>query len=179
MNLSKLSQRELVLLRKTVEQTFWEHLYLDGLGKLVKDIDSILEANDDFKKGKELKEESFKKCPDMHYGHIEAKNDLYFGVAHYDNSEYCRLLLCFKWDWFKNGQSYIYPDNDVNMRHIDVLLTRELYEEYQENDGHFLNAEKLRKHLISIGLEEKPEIAKAHLEYCKLEHNKYKNDRDI
>jgi hypothetical protein len=170
-NQVKLKLSELRILSGKLDSVLFDHPELEGMRSLNDECKRIIERDPDYKRGSALLADAEENGGIMD-GYARPQ-DYFFaikeGIARpaifrlqpggkRDGVPYVELILCFKWNWYMDGEAFIYGmERDGQSRNFHEFLTEELCEEFQEH-GEYKDAAKLRAALLKAGLEEKPEL---------------------
>ncbi len=180
MNINEFSLRELRTMIPLLRGQLSNNPELVGLQKMIDEMDRFLKADSRYQKGVEIMREA-KKNSGIDIGYARA-SDYYFAVVHADIVEesggrkgktityrktgrkYVHLILCFKWNWWMNGESYRHHLDGSPGRNFSDFMPKEPRDDFH-GDEWGDDPKVLREALLKSGLEEKPELVKLYNEY--------------
>ena len=163
MNLSDLSLLELRQLKIHLSDMLFDFPHLTGLTKMKSEIEAIQQNSPDYQKGEKLYENA-KERMDSGYANPE---DYYFAVVHEDlrmpngkstGKKTVTLLLCYKFNWWRNGQAFLPTQDGSECRNFHDFVTAKMQKRFEETYTYTKNPEELRIQLIKAGLEELPAL---------------------
>ena len=174
MNILDLPLRELRVIQSGLHSQIYKHPHLSALKELYGLIKKKQESHPFYQKGLAFLEEAQEKSG-LDSGYARAE-DYYFAVEQtcileeqfHENKtstfvptgkKFLTLVLCFKWNWWMNGESYLDGDG-AYCRNFRDFVPKDLYDLYQEKDSWGDDPEVLRKALLVAGMEEKSELIK-------------------
>lgn len=144
---------ELRILKDSLSALVYKHPELSNFATLHANVKALVKADPRYQKGKQL----LKIAEDngISDGYAGAE-DYYFAIKKHER--YTSLLLCFKFDWWMNGETYSPKEDNQPCRNFDDFLPVELETDDFDSENIQQDPEVVRKWLLDAGMEEKPEL---------------------
>lgn len=183
MNL-ELSQREKRSLCTALQRIVFDHPEFTGIQTLLNNLKTAIKETEDWKIGNKYLEEAVTHGFDDGYA---SASDYYFAVVydtlhdqngHKLSRKFIELILCFKFNWYFNGQSFrIHDDGSFPRNFSDFFGENKKWIE-RVRDQNWGDTEEdafdLRQVLLNAGMEEKPELVDLWKEACAAAREKRK-----
>ena len=115
-------------------------------------------------------------------GHCRAA-DYYFTIDHQtieykgETHKHVELVLCWKWNWWMNGQTFLPHRDGQTGRDFSDYITPAMRDRWDEDQVYTDDPEELRAQLIKAGLEELPAMLPIYREYIVAAHAKLDEPR--
>lgn len=182
LDLISLSQRERRAVLTALRSVLFDHPEYEGIKEVAKSLKFLNESTEDWKIGQKYYEEAVENG--IEDGYAKA-SDYYFAVVHDNVKDYngkkldqtfVELILCFKHNWYFNGQSYRIHEDGTLCRNFQNFFPN-YDKEYRDSFGTTLeDAAKLREQMLKAGMEEKPELIKLWYEACNAKRERNLNE---